>query len=122
MRLVYISHHIFHPPLTLGVASVTASIVLGGTTIHNSMSFLTDVAQLGAVNSASTRLGSFTIQWMRGSQGARATHIPCLIPTYSREPRSYLEFLNHPIVYLGLFKLIVYFPTGKTLLVDDQGD
>ena len=116
MRLVYISHHIFPSPspLTLGVASVTASIVLGGTTIHNSMSFLTDVAQLGAVNSASTRL----------LRGAKELGLPIsyITPIYSGEPRSYLEFPNHLIVYLGLFKVIVYFPTGKTLLVDDQGD
>lgn len=31
------------------VADLTASIVLGGTTIHNSMSFLTDLAQLGVL-------------------------------------------------------------------------
>lgn len=50
------------------------SIVLGGTTIHNSMSFLTDVAQLGVCNSeqghhriSGVPLGTLTQQGFEGS-------------------------------------------------------
>ena len=58
--ILYVPSNIpYYIPVWIWVL-LSASIVLGGTTIHNSMSFLTDVAQLGAVNSGYPKIDQKT--------------------------------------------------------------